>query len=428
MNETKQPAAPINCDRLWQLMEKLSSFGGGEDGSMMRLSLSQTDGQARDWLRDWMKTHGFQPAVDAIGNQFGLLALGPENAPTVMAGSHIDSQPNGGRFDGALGVISACEAIVAVGEQLKREGRQSACHFQLVNWTNEEGARFQPSILGSSVFAGSLELDWALDRVDGDGVSVRDALHAIGYAGMDKVDIPAALIEIHIEGERALCDSGDKFGAFTRFWGATKYRIAFIGEQAHTGPTPMDKRKDALLGAAHVIAALRTIADADEPHLHTSVGRLEVFPNSPNTVPGEVVMFIELRCVEADILARAEEKMLAALDEAANRARVTYEIRSIDRREAGKFSPSLVHLAEQTAALYGEKMHHLDTIAGHDAVALSVVCPTIVLVVPSKDGVIHHPSEYTSPQDHAFGTQIMADMLYKIACDGVDAILAGEKK
>jgi len=428
MHERMRPAAPINPERLRQLMEELSSFGGGADGSMMRLALSETDGQARDWLCDWMKAQGFQPQIDAIGNQFGLMAVGPQDAPVVMVGSHIDSQPNGGQFDGALGVISACEAIVAVVEQLKREGRQSACHFQLVNWTNEEGARFQPSILGSSVFAGSLELDWALDRVDGDGLSVREALARIGYAGTDKVDIPAALVEIHIEGERVLCDSGDKFGAFTRFWGATKYRIAFIGEQAHTGPTPMHKRKDALLGAAHVITRLREIAHEHEPDLHTSVGRLEVFPNSPNTVPSEVVMFIELRSVEAAILAQAEEKMLTALEMAKTQAVVGYEIRSIDRRKAGKFSPGLIRLAGQTAALYGGKMHHLDTIAGHDAVALSSVCPAIVLVVPSRDGIIHHPSEYTTLQDHAFGTQIMADMLYKMACDGIDAVLDGEKK
>jgi len=427
MNKEKLPRAPINPERLQQWMEELSFFGGGEDGSMMRLALSQTDGKARDWLRDWMKAHKLQPSVDAIGNQFGLLATTKKHAPVVMVGSHIDSQPNGGRFDGALGVISACEAIVAVSEQLQREGRQSACHFQLVNWTNEEGARFQPSILGSCVFAGSLELDWALDRVDGDGISVREALEKIGYAGHDKVDIPAALIEIHIEGERALCDSGDKFGAFTRFWGATKCRVAFIGEQAHTGPTPMHKRKDALLGAAHLITALKEIANSHEPDLYTSVGRLEIFPNSPNIVPSEVVMFVELRSVDADILAKAEEKMLASLEMVAKKAYVAYEIRSVERRKAGHFAAPLVKLAEQTAALYGEKMHHLDTVAGHDAVALSPVCPTIVLVVPSREGIIHHPDEYTSPQDHAFGTQIMADMLYRLACDGIGAILGEEK-
>jgi N-carbamoyl-L-amino-acid hydrolase len=414
-------SAPINAGRLQDMMDGLSAIGGGPDGSMNRLTLSKEDGLARDWLASWFAKNGFAQAIDAIGNQFGAMPLAGANAPVIMVGSHIDSQPNGGRFDGALGVVSACEAVLAVREKLQAENRLSACNFQVVNWTNEEGARFQPSLLGSSVFTGAADLDWALDRVDGDGISVRQSLKDIGYAGTDKVAIPDALIELHIEGAPVLFDAKEKFGAFSRFWGATKYRLAFLGRQAHTGPTPMAKRKDALLGAAYLIADLKIMAGEHGLDLHTSVGRLEVFPNSPNTVPSEAVLFIELRSGSAEVLGEAERKMTLKIEAAAVKAGVGYEVRSIDRRKAGGFAPGLIALAERTAQAYGETTRHLDTIGGHDAVALSAACPSVVLAVRSKDGVIHHPTEFTTHEDQVFATQVLADMLYSFACDGLQA-------
>lgn len=421
MPDTARERAPINSSRLLAMMDELSVFGGGPDGSMTRLSLSKEDGAARDWLGRWFARNGFTEAVDAIGNQFGSLSLAGANAPVVMVGSHIDSQPNGGRFDGALGVVAACEAVLAVSERLKAEKRLPVCNFQVVNWTNEEGARFQPSLLGSSVFAGALESEWALERKDGDGVTVRESLAQIGYAGKDSVARPSALIELHIEGDKALFEANEKFGIFTRFWGATKYRLAFLGRQAHTGATPMAERKDALLGAAYLIADLKQIAGEHGRDLHTSVGRLEVFPNSPNTVPSEAVLFIELRSAAPEVLAEAERKMKLRMEAAAEKAGVTFEVRAIDRRKAGGFAKGLISLAERTAASFGETARHLDTIGGHDAVALSGVCPSIVLAVRSRDGVIHHPTEFTSAADQAFGTQVLADMLYALASEGLPA-------
>ena len=422
MPDAHLPDAPINPSRLKAMMEQVSTFGGKPNGAMTRLTLSKTDGQARDWLGSWFKEHRFEQQIDPIGNQFGKLSLAGDNAPTVMVGSHLDSQPNGGRFDGALGVVSACEAVLAVAERMEVEGRLAACNFQVVNWTNEEGARFQPSLLGSSVFAGAIELDWALDRADGDGMTVRQSLAEIGYAGTAVVERPDALIELHIEGDDKLFAASERFGIFTRFWGATKYRLAFLGEQAHTGPTPMAQRKDALLAAAYLMADLRQLANDHGLDLHTSVGRLEVHPISPNTVPAEAVLFIDLRSGSPDVLAQAEEKMKVRIEVAAQRAGVGYEVRSIDRRRAGGFAPGLIALAERVAARRGETARHLDTIGGHDAVAMSAVCPSIVMAVRSKDGVIHHPTEYTSPEDHAASTQILADMLYALARDGLKSI------
>jgi beta-ureidopropionase / N-carbamoyl-L-amino-acid hydrolase len=416
--------APVRIDpaRLQAMMEAVSAFGAGPEGALTRLTLSPEDGQARDWLAAWFSAHGFTPRVDAIGNQFGCLELAGPVAPTVMVGSHLDSQPNGGRFDGTLGVLAACEAILSVRAALEAAGRTSACNFTVANWTNEEGARFQPSLLGSSVFTGAAGLDWALARSDGDGVTVGEALSRIGYAGSDAVPVPDAFIELHIEGGPILEREGLRFGAFTRYWGATKYRLAFLGRQAHTGPTPMAERRDALLGAAYLIADLKAMTADYGLDLHTSVGRLEVRPNSPNTVPSEAVLFIELRSGSPAILEEAELRLKAAIDLAAARAEVGHEVRAIDRRAAGPMAPGLVRLAERAGAANGTPTRHLDTIGGHDAVSLSAVCPSVVLAVPCRGGVMHHPTEFTSPEDQAFGTQVLADMLMILATEGMAAL------
>jgi N-carbamoyl-L-amino-acid hydrolase len=188
----------------------------------------------------------------------------------------------------------------------------------------------------------------------------------------------------------------------------------------------MAQRKDAVLAAAYLIADLKDIAGEHGLDLHTSVGRLEVFPNSPNTVPSEAVLFIELRSGSPEILAEAERKMKIKIEEASLKAGVTHEVRSIDRRKANSFAPGLVRLAEEVAAHHGQTARHLDTIGGHDAVAVSDACPAVVLAVQSRDGVIHHPTEYTSPEDQVLGTQILADMLYALASKGLQAAQISE--
>ncbi len=399
-------------------MEEVSAFGGGADGSMNRLTLSDTDRQARDWLAAWMKRMGLRVEIDGIGNMYGYLEWAGPDAPLIMTGSHIDSQPNGGRFDGAYGVVAACSAVEAIQQKVASEGVTPKVNFVVVNWTNEEGARFQPSLLGSGVNAGEHTLEFALARKDGDGISVAEALRKIGYAGTSERVIPDALIELHVEGSSHLEKAGLRFGAFDRFWGATKYRLAFLGRQAHTGPTPMAERKDALLGAAYLIADLRAIADEGGLELHTSVGRLEVHPNSPNIVPAEAVLFIELRSPDPALLQAAEDKMKARIAEAAGKAGVDYEVRSIDRRKAGPFDAGLYRLAEETAAALGHETLRLSSVGGHDAISMLAVTPALVMVVPSVGGAIHHPSEFTTPEDRLLGVEVLAGMLWRFCRQG----------
>jgi N-carbamoyl-L-amino-acid hydrolase len=413
----------IDAQRLHALMAAFVPHGGTADGGMHRLTLSAEDGAARDHLAAWMRERGLKLTIDAMGNMVGLLDWAGPDAPVVMTGSHLDSQPRGGRFDGAYGVLAACEAVEAVREHMDAAGRAPRCNLAIVDWTNEEGARFQPSLLGSAVYTGLLDAADALGRKDGDGVTVSEALASIGYNGRDRFPYPQAYVELHVECGTVLEQAGERFGAITRHWGAVKYRLAFIGRQAHTGPTPMAERQDALLGAAHLITAIGALPGRAEGTLHSSVGRLEVQPNSPNVVPGEAVLFIELRSPEQAVLDWAEREMLAAADVAARSARVRHETRFIDRRGVGFFDEGLVALATDAAASLGAGTMRLETIAAHDGICMIPICPSVVINVPSVGGVCHHPSEFTTPEDLELGAEVLARMLHRLCDEGLGALV-----
>ncbi len=414
------PATPIiDAGRLGALMRDFARFGGTSDGGMHRVALSAEDAAARDALARWMRDAGLTLTVDAMGNMFGLLDWAGPDAPVVMTGSHLDSQPHGGRLDGAYGVLAGCEALRAVRERAAKDGTRPRCNLALVNWTNEEGARFQPSILGSSVYAGLLERSYALDRVDGDGVSVRQALEAIGYAGTGSFARPQAYVELHVECSDVLDAKGERFGAVARHWGAVKYRLAMIGRQAHTGATPMAERRDALLGAARLIDRIRALADGAPATLHTSVGRLEVRPNSPNVVPGEAVLFIELRSADQGAMDWAEAEMLRHAETIAAGAGLTTEVRAIDRRPVGHFDPGLVALATEEAAVLGVPTEVLDCVAANDANCMIPLCPSVVLQVPSIGGLCHHPDERTEQADLDLGADLLARVLWRLCRDGL---------
>jgi N-carbamoyl-L-amino-acid hydrolase len=413
--------APRIDDALLQaLMERQATFGDTGDGGVDRPALTDAHAAARDWLRAEMAGRGYGLKVDAIGNLFGVLDLAGPDAPLVMVGSHLDSQPRGGRFDGAYGVVAALAAIESVRAAAIDAGVAPRCNFAVADWMNEEGARFQPSLLGSGVFAGELDLDFALNVRDGDGLRVADELARTGYAGTDPAPDPSAYVEFHVECGPELEKAGLTIAPFMRYWGALKVRIVVTGEQAHTGPTAMPLRRDAVLGAAYLIAEIRQLV-ADAPGLlHSSVGRLEVSPNSPNIVPGRVVMFAELRSPDPDVLAWSEAALRDRMPGCADRAQVTAEIVNVDRRPAGAFDVRLAALAEQAADALGLGRMRLDTIGGHDAIPVLRRCPAIVVAVPSKDGVVHNPKEYTAPEDLRAGGDVLTAMLWRIMKAGGD--------
>ena len=406
---TAAPRPAIDPALLMRLMDEVSHHGATSAGGVDRPACTPADGAARDWLRAQWDAAGLRVLVDPVGNMFGILDLAGPDAPAVMTGSHLDSQPNGGRFDGAYGVVAGCVALQAV-----RQHPAPRRNLVLANWTSEEGARFQPSLLGSSVYAGTLPLADALARRDGAGVTIGEALAAIGYAGTQAPPPPAAYVELHVECGPRLEAAGRRFGVFQRYWGATKLRVAFIGAQAHTGPTPMRDRKDALLAAASLIVELRALADRSGAALHTSVGRIEVQPNSPNVVPGEAVLFVELRSADPAVLDTAESQATALADRAAAHASVRLDMRSVERRRPAVADAGLAALATRWASARGHEAMPLDTVAAHDALSLGALCPSVVIAVPSAGGVCHHPSEYTAPEDLQLGAAVLADMLWAL--------------
>ncbi len=407
--------------RLHGMLRALDAVGATPAGGVHRPACTAADGAARDLLQTWMRDAGMQVAIDPIGNMAGLLELAGPGAPVVMAGSHLDSQPQGGRFDGALGVAAACAAALDLQDQVRAGLLRPCCNVAVVNWTNEEGARFQPSLLGSGVHAGTLGLQEALACADGDGVCIGAALRDIGYAGTGVLPHASAYVELHVECGRVLDDAGERLGVFTRYWGAAKQRVAFIGEAAHTGPTPMPLRRDALLGAARLVCAVRAMADAAPGLLHSSVGRIEVRPNSPNVVPAEAVTFVELRSPEPGVLTWAEAELARQVAVAAEGAGLRADAGPVDRRPAGAFDAGLAAMAEAEAAAMGYALRRLDTVAGHDAVSMAGLCPSVMLVVPSVGGLCHNPAEFTHPADVALGAELLTRLLGRLCRDGIAA-------
>ena len=399
--------ASIDNVLLHQLMDSISTVAATPEGGVNRPALTREDGQARDWLRKQFDALGMRTVIDPIGNMFGCLELAGPDAPSVMTGSHLDSQPFGGRFDGAYGVVAGLAAASALREA-HRSGRiNPIANLVVSNWTSEEGARFQPSLIGSSVYEGSLALEDAYAVRDGQGISVLSALDLIGYRGDGIALRPRAYVEMHVECAPDLERSNKTIGPFARYWGATKIRAVVRGMQSHTGPTPMERRRDALLGAAYLIADLREMVDRASDVLHTSVGRIEAYPNSPNSVCSDVVMFVELRSRDQGVLEWAEFEFRRQLEVSTGRAKTTGEILDVEYRRAGIFDNSLVELVEKVSSEQGLQTMRLDTVAAHDGIRMTKVCPSIVVAIKSIGGICHNATEYSEPRDIEAGANVL---------------------
>lgn len=412
--QTREERTTVDADRLHRGLGDLAAIGRTPGGGVCRLAASHDDGLARDWFRARLGEEGLRVAVDAVGNVFGVAELAGPDAPLVLTGSHLDSQPSGGRYDGAYGVLAGLEALLAVRRRTAQGGGKPVRNLGVASWTNEEGARFSPSTLGSAVFAGLVDADFALSRADGDGVTLGAALADIGYRGADPPPRNvAAYVELHIEQGAELERAGRTIGVVEGNWGTVKYVADIEGRAAHTGPTPMAARRDALLPAAELVLCCRQISDRTGGVLLSSVGRLDVQPNSTNVVPGRVRLFAEFRAVDptmlADACARFEAKARALSTEAVPVALT----RTVDR-PPGAFDARLRDLIEDTAKACGYASLRLNTVAGHDSIPLKAVCPSAMIFVPSAAGVSHHESEFTTPEDLAAGAQVLAATLARL--------------
>lgn len=409
--------AALHAD-LFALFAQLSQFGATPRGGLSRVAANAADGQARDAFRDWMTTRGFDVLVDAVGNMFGVLDLGAGADAHVFCGSHLDSQPDGGRFDGTLGVVFAAMAALELREAVARGDLVPACRYLVVvNWTNEEGARFQPSTMGSGVFTGALRAEDALATRDADGVTLRAALDGIGYLGTDTAPRPARYLELHIEQGGRLEQAGRSVGLVETCWGARKLRIEVTGRPDHTGPTPMELRRDAVLGAAHVVLRTRAIADAAPGRAHSSVGRIAITPNSPNTVAERAEMWVEFRAGCEALLDDMEAQLAAAFPEIAETTGCALRRIAHEARPVAPFDASALERIAPALDDAGIAHMRLPTIAGHDAVRLQKICPATLIFVPSRDGISHTPEEFTSDTDIATGFDALLLSLRALIAD-----------
>ncbi len=380
---------------------ELSAIGATAAGGVHREAATAADGRAREWLRDWFTRHGLTLLVDQVGNMYGCAQHDPE-APYVLVGSHLDSQPTSGRFDGAYGVLAAAYAAARL-----QADPPAGMHLNLaaVNWFNEEGSRFSPSLMGSGVYIGKFDVESVLDTAAPDGTTVREALQDIGFHGRDTPPVAAAFAEIHIEQGSTLVDEGLDIGVVTRNWAAYKYVITVTGEQSHTGATHMRYRRDALVGASSVVLAVREVArEFPDGALLSSVGQFTVEPNSPVVVPARVRLAADLRALDADLLAAAHASLIAKL---AAIEEVTVTVESATLRHSKAYPDAGIRLAGAVAEELGLRCRELPTMAGHDSVNLTDVVPTVMLFVPSVDGISHNEREFSTDAQMLAGLRML---------------------
>jgi beta-ureidopropionase / N-carbamoyl-L-amino-acid hydrolase len=407
----------VDGARLLARIEELGRIGAitGPDGSRgsARLALTDADREGRDLVVAWMHDLGLWVTVDGIGNVIGVYEGTDASLAPVMCGSHIDTVRTGGRFDGNLGVLGGLEIIETLAAHGLRLRRPLAVGF----FTNEEGARFAPDMMGSLVYVGGMPQEEALDTVGIDGATVGDELRRIGYAGPTPCPGPAphAFVELHIEQGPVLEDAGITIGAVTGVQGISWQELTITGTSAHAGTTPMRLRRDPAYAAAEVAVFVRKLTgDLGGTQVGT-VGKVDLHPNLVNVVAARAVLTVDLRNTEETVLQEAERRLAAFCEQLAEREQVTITARPLARFEPVVFAESVVSLVEQTAQRLGHSCMRLPSGAGHDAQMLARVCPTAMVFTPSINGLSHNPAELTSPEDVQAGADVLLQVLVELA-------------
>ncbi len=406
----------VRPDRLLARLRELGSVGAIPGGGCSRLALSDDDRAGRDLVVTWMRDLGLDVTVDAVGNVFAV-RTGREGGPPVMCGSHIDTVATGGIYDGNFGVLSGLEVMEVLAEAGVVTRRPLAVAF----FTDEEGARFAPDMLGSLVYVGGMALEAAHDIVGIDGGRLGTELDRIGYLGSVPCPglPPAAYVELHIEQGPVLEAAGGGIGAVTGVQGISWQEVTVVGQPNHAGTTPLSYRHDAGYVAAATTVFARELARELGGDQVATVGRLSLHPDLVNVVPGRAVFTVDLRNTDEAVLQQAEARLADELDRLARAEGVTVERRTLARFEPVEFDPHVVDLVERTAASLGNRVRRLPSGAGHDAQMLARVCPAGMIFVPSAGGISHNPAEHTDPEDLAAGADVLLQVLLALA-DGDD--------
>lgn len=408
------PLPAIDSARLWSSLMHMAEIGPSPNGGSRRLAMTAEDAAGRRLLLDWVEALGCTWQRDRAGNLF-IHRPGQDNhLPPVAIGSHLDTQPLGGRFDGVLGVLAGLEVLRTLTDNTITTRRP----LVLIVWTNEEGSRFAPAMGGSGVWSGRLDEKTFFDATDGQGVSLRDAIHSCGQAGDMPLGQPEldAYFELHIEQGPVLEEQGHALGIVTGVQGIRWYDISLRGQSAHAGPTPMTYRRDPLLAATALIQTLKEQVMADpQGAARLTVGDFQVVEPSRNVVPGEVRLQLDLRHTDDSILAELDAAVERLANATAEAEGVSLTLTRRWHSPVTPFDEGLITSLHQAAEARGITAPSMVSGAGHDAVHLSHVTPTVMLFVPCRDGISHNEAEYAEPEHCAIGTQLLCDAVLKRA-------------
>lgn len=395
----------IDGQRLWDTLMRLATIGATPKGGVCRLALTDLDRQGRDFFVAEARAAGCTIRVDAIGNIFARRAGRDDALPPVMTGSHIDTQPTGGKFDGNYGVFAGIEVL----RTLADAGIVTDAPLEVAVWTNEEGSRFVPVMMGSGAFIGEFALADVLQQRDRDGISVGQALQAIGYAGPEPVGARpvGAYFEAHIEQGPVLEANDTTIGVVTGALGQRWYDVVLTGMEAHAGPTPMALRKDALLAASELVGIVNRIALDHPPHGRGTVGCLGVHPDSRNVIPGRVTMTVDLRAGDDTVLSAMDAALRGQVAALAARSGIAIDLRQVVYFPPQPFDARLVEAVRGGARRLGHCAMDVISGAGHDAVYLARVAPAAMIFVPCKDGISHNEIEDARPEHLEAGCNVL---------------------
>ncbi|MEO8558451.1 MAG: M20 family metallo-hydrolase [Rhodospirillales bacterium] len=413
-NKSDRAAQAVNQDRLWQRHGDMARYGGTPKGGVNRQALSAEDIAARRQLCDWAKVRNFPVFSDEIGNIFVRRPGSDDNAAPVTSGSHMDSQPTGGRYDGMYGVLAAFEAL----EALDDAGIKTRRPIEAVAWTNEEGSRFQPGTMGSAVFVGAKTMVDVIETRDSAGTRLGDALAttlaATPQAKRRPLGTPmASYVEVHIEQGPRLEIAGKPIGIVTGIQGSRWFQIDVTGDEAHAGTTPLGLRKDALRAALRMVDALQKLMHDETDTVRFTVGRFEVSPGSPNTVPGHVLFTIDFRHPEDSVIARLGDQVEAICRAQAGPCGVT--VRETVRNPSTWFDRKVIDLVTKAASDLKLPAMEIFSGAGHDARYMAPICPSGMIFVPCEKGVSHNEAENATPEDLAAGARVLTKVLTELA-------------
>lgn len=403
----------INSDRLWHSLMEMAKIGATEKGGVCRLALTDIDKAARDLFVSWCEEAGCSVSVDKMGNIFGRRRGKDNELAPVMTGSHIDSQPTGGRFDGIYGVLAGLEVIRTLNDMNIETERP----IEVSAWTNEEGSRFAPAMIASGVFAGIFDLDYGRSREDADGKTIGEELSRIGYDGPEKCGDRkiAAFFEAHIEQGPILEAEEKTIGIVQGVQGMRWYDIEVTGMESHAGTTPMDRRKDAIVGASRMVNALDKLGNDNRPDARTTCGVFEISPGSRNVIPGHVSFSADIRHPNPDVLKELGEQYEKSCHQISDDLNLQIKFEEIWYSPPIQFDKTCVNAVSNAAKSLGMESKPIISGAGHDAVYISKVAPSGMIFIPCEDGVSHNEIESATKNDVAAGCNVLLNAMVERA-------------